>query len=65
MAKELISDALWAEIEPLLPPPKSCRFHHPDRKPLDFRKALTGILFVLKSGIPWQMLPPEMGVGPG
>ena len=24
-----------------------------------------GILFVLKSGIPWQMLPLEMGCGSG
>jgi transposase len=26
---------------------------------------LTGILFVLKSGIPWEMLPQEMGCGCG
>jgi transposase len=32
---------------------------------LDQRKALTGILFVLKSGIPWEMLPEEMGCGSG
>lgn len=65
MAKELISDALWAEIEPLLPPPKPRRFYQPGRKPLDRRKVLTGILFVLKSGLPWQMLPKEMGCGSG
>ena len=29
------------------------------------RAALTGILFVLRSGIPWQMLPKEMGCGSG
>jgi transposase len=29
------------------------------------RAALTGILFVLKSGIPWEMLPREMGCGCG
>ena len=29
------------------------------------RAALTGILFVLKTGIPWQMLPQEMGCGSG
>lgn len=65
MAKELISDALWAEIEPLLPPPKPRRFFQPGRKPLDRRRVLTGILFVLKSGLPWQMLPKEMGCGSG
>lgn len=65
MAKELISDGLWAEIEPLLPKPKRRHFRYPGRKPLDKRKALTGIVFVLRSGIPWQMLPPEMGCGSG
>ena len=29
------------------------------------RAALTGILFVLKTGIPWEMLPQEMGCGSG
>jgi transposase len=29
------------------------------------RAALTGILFVLKTGIPWEYLPPEMGCGSG
>lgn len=29
------------------------------------RAALTGILFVLRSGIPWEMLPKEMGCGSG
>jgi transposase len=35
------------------------------RPPVDDRKALTGILFVLRSGIPWEMLPQEMGCGCG
>ncbi len=65
MAKPLVSDALWERIEPLLPPPKPRRFDHPGRKPIDNRKALTGILFVLKTGIPWEDLPVEMGCGCG
>jgi len=65
MAKELLSDELWELIEPVLPPPKPRRFRHPGRKPMDRRKVLTGILFVLKSGIPWEMLPKEMGCGSG
>lgn len=65
MAKPLVTDELWEVVEPLLPPPKPRRFRCPGRKPLDNRKALTGILFVLKSGIPWEMLPQEMGCGSG
>ena len=38
---------------------------HPGRKPLDDRRVLTCILFVLQSGIPWEMLPQEMGCGSG
>ena len=73
MAKPLVSDELWENVKPLLPEPKPRRFRHPGRKPLDDRKALTGILFVLRSGIPpyqvrgrlWEMLPQEMGCGSG
>ena len=61
--RPLISDALWAIVEPLLPPerpkPKG------GRPPVPNRAALTGILFVLRSGIPWEMLPQEMGCGSG
>jgi transposase InsO family protein len=35
------------------------------RPPLDDRKALEGIVFVLRSGIPWAMLPQRMGCGSG
>jgi transposase len=63
MAKPFVSDELWALVAPLLPPeppkPKGGRPRVPDRA------ALTGIIFVLKSGIPWELLPPEMGCGSG
>lgn len=65
MAKPLLEDALWDKIRPLLPPPKPRRFRYPGRKPTDDRKALTGILFVLKTGIDWEDLPQEMGCGCG
>jgi transposase len=63
MATRLVSDGLWSLFAPLLPPrpPRS----KGGRPPLDDRAALTGILFVLKSGIPWEMLPQEMGCGSG
>ncbi len=65
MAKPLVEDELWAVIEPLLPAPKARRFRFPGRKPVDNRRALTGIIFVLKTGIGWEDLPQEMGCGSG
>ena len=65
MAKPILDDALWAQIEPLMPPPKPRRAKNPGRKPLENRATLTGILFVLQTGIPWEMLPQEMGCGSG
>ena len=63
MAKPLVPDDLWVIIEPLLPAeppkPKGGRPRVPDRA------CLTGILFVLKSGIPWELLPQELGCGSG
>jgi transposase len=63
--KTLVSDALWERLQPLLPPPPPRRFRFPGRKPLDHRKILTGILFVLKTGIAWDDLPAELGCGCG
>jgi len=65
MAKPLVDDELWAIVEPLLPEPKPRRFRYPGRQPIDNRRALTGILFVLKTGIGWEDLPQEMGCGSG
>src|SRR5436853_7248832 len=63
MAKPILSDDLWTIVEPLLPkePPKP----KGGRPRIPNRAALTGILFVLRSGIPWEMLPQEMGCGSG
>ena len=59
MATELLPDALWQEIEPLLPPPPPPS-PKGGRPPVDNRKALQGIVFVNRTGIPWQMLPTEV-----
>ena len=63
MAKPLVSDELWALVAPRLPAeppkPKGGRPRVPDRA------ALTGIIFVLKSSIPWELLPQELGCGSG
>jgi transposase len=59
VGKLLVPDELWELVEPLLP-------KHPYipglGKPRVFdRVCLTGILFVLKTGIPWEDFPHEMG----
>ena len=61
---ELVSDELWEQIEPLLPPlpPPSPKGGRP---PVQHREALAGIIFVLRTGIPWQALPTEMNCGSG
>src|ERR671912_2556616 len=63
MAKELVTDELRQTIEPLLPPepPKP----QGGRPRIEDRAALKAIVFVLKSGIPWEMPPKEMGCGSG
>jgi transposase len=65
MAKPLVSDALWALVEPLLPPAKPRRFRYPGRTPTSDRQALTGLLFVLTTGLPWEDLPVDRGGGWG
>jgi transposase len=64
MAKLIVSDELWEIVEPLIPKVKRRR-RYPGRKRIPDRNALTGILFVLRTGIPWRDLPPEMGCGSG
>jgi transposase len=60
----IVSDELWARIEPLLPRVER-RFRYPGRKRVPDRLALQGILFVLHTGIAWRHLPPELGFGGG
>ena len=59
MVEPLVSDSLWAKVEPLLPKPKRKNRHvqYAGRKRTEPRKVLTGIVFVLKTGIPWRVLP--------
>lgn len=60
-----LTDHLWDEIRLVLPPPKPRRRRFPGRKPLPDREALAGILYILKTGTPWEHLPAELGCGSG
>lgn len=63
MAKEILPDELWGALDSLFPPPPA----RPKggRRRIPNRATLTGILFVLRTGIPWEYLPQEMGCGSG
>src|SRR5687767_4373520 len=63
MAKPLVSDELWAVVAPLMPAPRPKKKAGRPRVP--DRACLTGIVFVLKTGIQWEYLPREMGCGSG
>jgi transposase len=65
MPKELIDDELWSLIEPLLPVRAPRNRRYAGRKPIPDRAVLTGIVYVLRSGTPWNLLPQEMGCGSG
>jgi transposase len=60
-ASSLVPDDLWEAVEPLLPKeplkPKGGRPRVPDRG------VLAGIIFVLRTGCPWRLLPKELGCG--
>jgi transposase len=61
--KPIVSDELWAVVAPLLPPAR--RRPRGGRPRLPDRAVLTGIVFVLRTGIPWEWLPQELGCGSG
>ncbi|WP_420882633.1 IS5 family transposase [Streptomyces noursei] len=59
----IVSDELWALVEPLLPKPGPKLVKGRPRLP--DRQALCGVLFVLHTGIQWEYLPQELGFGSG
>jgi transposase len=58
MPEPIVSDLLWTRIEPLLPEPRVKNRHrqYAGRTPTDARKILTGIVFALRTGVPWEHL---------
>lgn len=61
----LISDELWALVEPLIPPRKPAVHGRTGRPRTSDRQVLEGIAFVLATGIGWAKLPRELGYGSG
>ena len=57
MATELLPEALWMKVRPLLPLHRS--HPHGGNKFSDDRLCLRGIIFVLRAGLAWSMLPTE------
>lgn len=55
-----IPDPFWARVKPLLPPLRPKRR---GRRPLDQRRVFNGMLYVLRTGCQWKMLPREYGSG--
>jgi len=54
-----VSDALWARVEPLVPPaPSRARGGRPR---LPDRQVFAAIVYVLGTGIPWNALPRDLG----
>ena len=54
-----VSDELWEQVRPLIPPAPS---HAKGGRPrLDDRRAFEAIVYVLRTGIQWNALPRELG----
>jgi hypothetical protein len=51
-----LPDALWHQMEPLIPPKKG-KTGHPQT--VDLRRITEGIFYVLRTGIHWQACPRE------
>ena len=59
MSRGLVDEELRSLVQPPVPPRKASPM---GRQPRKFdRVCLTGILFVLRTGIPWEDFPQEIG----
>ena len=59
MSQRLVSDEFWEIVEPLLPVVER-RYRYPGRKRVDDRACLESIMYVLRTGCQWAMVPAEL-----
>jgi len=60
-ANTLVPEQLWQAIQPLLPTPAR---RYGGRPRVDDRAALAGIIYQLRTGVPWRLLPTrQLGCG--
>ena len=63
MQMSMLPDHVWEKIKPLLgEQPKNTRGGRPR---MNDRACLAGVIHVLRAGVRWQRLPPDMGCGSG
>jgi putative transposase len=56
-----VPDGLWEQMEAVLPPEKPAGT--PGRPPVPYRTVMNGILYVLRTGCQWNMVPEEFSSG--
>jgi transposase len=54
MTREVITDAIWQKLVPLLPRPKG-------RHGQNDRLFLEAVCWIVRTGAPWRDLPPDFG----
>nr|WP_240811023.1 IS5 family transposase [Streptomyces tendae] len=59
MHADLVPDTLWERVAPLLPPAPERRRRCPGRLRVPDRAALTGVMYVLRTGVAWRDVPAE------
>ncbi|GGU12682.1 hypothetical protein GCM10010272_67330 [Streptomyces lateritius] len=57
MRADLVPDALWERVAPLLPPAPERRSRYPGRMRVSDRVALAGVMYVLRMGVAWRDVP--------
>jgi transposase len=65
MNASILDDEVWSAVAELVPVPEKRTASEPGRRQLENRATLSGILFILMTGLPWNELPGHLGFGSG